>query len=876
MTEKESATKKEMFDRLSPCDLDSPYIFVSYSSRDWIRVCTDVYELQRRGCNVWIDAKNLDKTKDSWKKDALGAIRSYCCEFVIFYVSGASLSSEQCLTEIQETFSQETVDYHAGDPVQFICIDAEQIGDIQKARLRIKENIRNDASLSTAEKGRRSRALSVFLREIFKGNNERVRIHPADEPNRQSDYYDEILQSLPAGMRGEDIPEPDGDNSSAGGSQNTAGNTVPPDPEEETPEPRLPREDGTTQSGFIPADSPARAAALQEDLIEKIVPLSTSSLSEQSVEELRNLYEAALKNAEENGLAPAGTARFPILADVCLKLGGTYKKTGRIADADAMYRDGVRLCLTLCESDPVKYNPLLATLYEYSAAFSYSIGKTDEAEEYYVKALRLRRKAAEDNPEKYTLALSNTAAVLAGLYENTGRPDEAEALYREALTVRRTLFARQPDKYRPHMISLLKKLAGFYRRTMRPEAAESLESEADALYGSGQQRKPDPAAALTAPPTVLPVPAEAGEIPSVPEGEKVPDPEEERVEEKTDKNATAENAADENIPVENATDAAVRDNTEAGSADSARYEALQTELLSKIDALTSRPLTKQSTGELRELYEAARTNAVEHGLDLKCCVDYVWFLFRQKEYADGIREAETLYPLLKGRESSFPVSYARVCRVLVQMYDLVGRTDDALSLGSEILPVLRELGGKNQDLFSQNTASLADRLAELYVKANRGDLAEPLYEESLSIWRRIAVRYPNFRQEQAWTAQKLGQLYLERGRYEAAELIYTEALSAARALAADHPANMKYSRELTWACCNLANLCKKTQQYEKAAALYEEALAVRRALAGKDPGKYNAELIWTCGSLAYVYRRLGRSEEANALKAEADSLRGGK
>ena len=184
MTEQQIASKKAMFARLSPCDMTKPYVFISYSSQDWFRVCTDVHELQKRGYNIWIDEKNLDKTKDSWKKDALGAIRSYCCEFVIFYVSSASLTSEQCLAEMEETSSLETVDFHAGDPLQFICIDVEQIGDIMKARVRIKDQIKNDASLSPDEKGAKSRALSVFLRSIFNSNNERVRIHPADHPDQ--------------------------------------------------------------------------------------------------------------------------------------------------------------------------------------------------------------------------------------------------------------------------------------------------------------------------------------------------------------------------------------------------------------------------------------------------------------------------------------------------------------------------------------------------------------------------------------------------------------------------------------------------------------------------------------------------------------------
>ena len=191
-----TASRREAFDQLKPCDKTKPYIFISYSSRDWERICKDVRELQRRGYNVWIDEKNLDKTQDSWKNDALGAIRSYCCKFVIFYVSSASLTSPQCLAELQETYAQKTVDVHFGE-VKFICIDVEQLGDIRDAARRIAGEIENDPQLANEKKETMTEALSVFLRSVFNSNNERVRIHPADEPDRKSDYYAEIMTSLP-------------------------------------------------------------------------------------------------------------------------------------------------------------------------------------------------------------------------------------------------------------------------------------------------------------------------------------------------------------------------------------------------------------------------------------------------------------------------------------------------------------------------------------------------------------------------------------------------------------------------------------------------------------------------------------------------------
>ena len=52
--------------QIKPCDTAKPYVFVSYSSRDCEIVWPDVLRLQQDGWNIWLDEKNLDKTKASF------------------------------------------------------------------------------------------------------------------------------------------------------------------------------------------------------------------------------------------------------------------------------------------------------------------------------------------------------------------------------------------------------------------------------------------------------------------------------------------------------------------------------------------------------------------------------------------------------------------------------------------------------------------------------------------------------------------------------------------------------------------------------------------------------------------------------------------
>ena len=66
----------EVLREIRPCNTENPYIFISYSSEDKDLVWRDVLEFQRRGYNIWIDEKNLDKTQDSWRYNALPAIKT--------------------------------------------------------------------------------------------------------------------------------------------------------------------------------------------------------------------------------------------------------------------------------------------------------------------------------------------------------------------------------------------------------------------------------------------------------------------------------------------------------------------------------------------------------------------------------------------------------------------------------------------------------------------------------------------------------------------------------------------------------------------------------------------------------------------------------
>ena len=52
--------------KLSECDESIPYVFISYSSKDYLEVWEDAAHLKDLGYNVWIDC-NLNGSMDTWK-----------------------------------------------------------------------------------------------------------------------------------------------------------------------------------------------------------------------------------------------------------------------------------------------------------------------------------------------------------------------------------------------------------------------------------------------------------------------------------------------------------------------------------------------------------------------------------------------------------------------------------------------------------------------------------------------------------------------------------------------------------------------------------------------------------------------------------------
>ena len=186
----------ELLKQIKPCDMDEPFVFISYSSLDNRRVWEDVLRFQQMGYNVWLDEKNLDKTKASWRDDALEAIKDFNCELLVYYVSRHSLVSQNCFRELECTTDYDTVATHNG-PLKFIAVDAEPIDDIIQFKQQVHTQIKHSKSLSKEDIRRQMLTMQKCVDQFFDSNNEKIRVKAYGLPNRKMDYYEEITASFP-------------------------------------------------------------------------------------------------------------------------------------------------------------------------------------------------------------------------------------------------------------------------------------------------------------------------------------------------------------------------------------------------------------------------------------------------------------------------------------------------------------------------------------------------------------------------------------------------------------------------------------------------------------------------------------------------------
>jgi tetratricopeptide (TPR) repeat protein len=196
------------------------------------------------------------------------------------------------------------------------------------------------------------------------------------------------------------------------------------------------------------------------------------------------------------------------------------------------------------------------------------------------------------------------------------------------------------------------------------------------------------------------------------------------------------------------------------------------------------------------------------------------------------------------REGSDREGEATVLNNMALVYRDTGRLEEALLLYEEALPITRGLG------YRLGEAATLNNIALVYRDTGRPEKALPLYEEALLITRGLGHRAG-----EAATLNNMAMAYSAIGNSPRALKLYEEALPIIREV--NYPAG-----EATM-LNNMAMIYRVTGYLQLALQLYEEALPIMRKVENR------LGEAATLNNIALVYRHMERFQEALLLYEEA-------
>ena len=202
--------------------------------------------------------------------------------------------------------------------------------------------------------------------------------------------------------------------------------------------------------------------------------------------------------------------------------------------------------------------------------------------------------------------------------------------------------------------------------------------------------------------------------------------------------------------------------------------------------------------------------------------DEVMALFQESERLGLVQAASSAYA--QGLIEEDAVNWQDALEHFKRAYDLdatlehqqayaylcwrMGRWEEALPLNKHILEQVAAEHGKAGNEY----ATALNNLATIYLNTGRYDVAEPPFDQALSITRRVLGEvHPST----ATGLNNLAGLYRAQGRYEDAEPLYDEALSISRRmLGADHPETATSLNNLQ-VCIALKGGMQRPRRYTK-------------------------------------------------------------
>ncbi|AHF08677.1 toll/interleukin-1 receptor domain-containing protein [Desulfitobacterium metallireducens] len=169
------------------CNMNKPYLFISYSSKDKDIVLKDVEQLRELGVNIWVDTQM--RTGTNWQKEAFSAINEVDCKVIVLYVSEYSLASDNVLKELEYSRSEEIRVTHPIIDIQILPIQLIKFGE--------ENNINNwyNTYILQTYKGEKEKLNTIYkIKKDFLHNGDIIMDNGVDEHALK--YYEGLLRRL--------------------------------------------------------------------------------------------------------------------------------------------------------------------------------------------------------------------------------------------------------------------------------------------------------------------------------------------------------------------------------------------------------------------------------------------------------------------------------------------------------------------------------------------------------------------------------------------------------------------------------------------------------------------------------------------------------
>lgn len=193
------------------------------------------------------------------------------------------------------------------------------------------------------------------------------------------------------------------------------------------------------------------------------------------------------------------------------------------------------------------------------------------------------------------------------------------------------------------------------------------------------------------------------------------------------------------------------------------------------------------------------------------------------------------------------MTLAETINNLAELYQAQGKYAEAEPLYQQSLSIWKQSLGKNHS----RVALSINNLAALYQAQGKYAEAERLLQDSLDIWKQnLGENHPNV----AFSLNNLAYVYIEQEKYIKAETFLQKSLDIWKLLGDNHP-NVALSLN------NLALLYIKQGRYTEAEPLLQKSLAIRKEKLGEN----HPDVAGSFNNLGDLYIKQGRYTEAKQL-----------